>query len=162
MNRISVFRYFSLILLLFCFWGVSSLSAQSSKADRIMGLYKVVEPETKEVSKVRVTKTADGKYQGQVVWLAVPTMKDGTPKRDIYNPDPKKRNTPGNKIVLMWNFTYDVEKDKWVGGQIYDPCHGKIYKCQLNFENPNKLKVRGYIGTPAFGKSMYWDKLEEK
>ncbi len=151
-----------LILALMCLSAMPNLFAQNAKADRILGLYKVVEPETKEVSKVRVTKTVDGKYQGQVVWLAVPTMKDGTPKRDIYNPDPKKRNTPGNKIVLMWNFTYDAEKDKWVGGQIYDPCHGKTYKCQLNFENPQKLKVRGYIGTPALGKSMYWDKLEEK
>ncbi len=135
--------------------------AQSSKADRIIGTYKVVEMETKEVSKVKVTKKSDGTYQGQVVWLAKPLMKDGTPKRDIYNPDPKKRNTLGTQIVLMWNFTYDAKKDMWVGGEIYDPCHGKTYKCQLNFESSTKLKVRGYIGVPALGKSMYWDKLDE-
>ena len=107
-----------------------------------------------------LNKTADGKYKGQVIWLAVPTMKDGTPKRDILNPDPKKRNTPGDQIVLLWGFTYDADKDMWVNGEIYDPCHGKTYKCRLNFESDTKLKVRGYIGAPAFGKSMYWYKID--
>ncbi len=136
------------------------LRAQVSKGDRLLGTYRVVEPETKEDSKVKIFKTADGKYKGQVIWLAVPNMKDGTPKRDILNPDPKKRNTPGDQIVLLWGFTYDAEKDMWVNGEIYDPCHGKTYKCRLNFESDTKLKVRGYIGAPAFGKSMYWYKID--
>ena len=139
---------------------VMPLKAQESKGDRLLGTYRVVEPETKEDSKVKIFKTADGKYKGQVIWLAVPNMKDGTPKRDILNPDPKKRNTPGDQIVLLWGFEYDAEKDMWVNGEIYDPCHGKNYKCRLNFESPTKLKVRGYIGAPAFGKSMYWYKID--
>lgn len=146
------------ILLLFAMLFMP-LKAQENKADRLLGTYRVVEPETKEDSKVKIFKTADGKYSGQVIWLAVPNMKDGTPKRDMFNPDPKKRNTPGDQIVLMWGFTYDADKDMWVNGEIYDPCHGKTYKCRLNFESPTKLKVRGYIGVPALGKSMYWYKI---
>ncbi|MBO4655180.1 MAG: DUF2147 domain-containing protein [Bacteroidales bacterium] len=146
-----------LVLLLIAF---VPLKAQDNKADRLIGTYRVVEPETKEDSKVKIFKTADGKYKGQVIWLAVPQMKDGSPKRDILNPDPKKRNTPGDQIVLLWNFVYDAEKDMWVNGEIYDPCHGKTYKCRLNFESDTRLKVRGYIGTPALGKSMYWYKID--
>ena len=146
-----------LVLLLIAF---VPLKAQDNKADRLIGTYRVVEPETKEDSKVKIFKTADGKYKGQVTWLAVPQMKDGSPKRDILNPDPKKRNTPGDQIVLLWNFVYDAEKDMWVNGEIYDPCHGKTYKCRLNFESDTRLKVRGYIGTPALGKSMYWYKID--
>ena len=151
-----ILKYSFLMLLLLA---VVPLKAQVNKGDRLVGTYRVVEPETKEDSKVKIFKTADGKYKGQVIWLAKPTMKDGTPKRDILNPDPKKRNTPGDQIVLMWGFTYDADKDMWVGGEIYDPCHGKTYKCRLNFESETKLKVRGYIGAPAFGKSMYWTKI---
>ena len=152
-----ILKYSVLALL---FMAVVPLKAQVNKGDRLVGTYRVVEPETKEDSKVRIFKTADGKYKGQVIWLAVPTMKDGTPKRDILNPDPKKRNTPGDQIVLLLGFTYDVDKDMWVNGEIYDPCHGKTYKCRLNFESDTKLKVRGYIGAPAFGKSMYWYKID--
>jgi uncharacterized protein (DUF2147 family) len=152
-----ILKYSVLVLL---FMAVVPLKAQVNKGDRLVGTYRVVEPETKEDSKVKIFKTADGKYKGQVIWLAVPTMKDGTPKRDILNPDPKKRNTPGDQIVLLWGFTYDADKDMWVNGEIYDPCHGKTYKCRLNFESDTKLKVRGYIGAPAFGKSMYWYKID--
>ena len=152
-----ILKYSVLALL---FMAVVPLKAQVNKGDRLVGTYRVVEPETKEDSKVKIFKTADGKYKGQVIWLAVPTMKDGTPKRDILNPDPKKRNTPGDQIVLLWGFTYDADKDMWVNGEIYDPCHGKTYKCRLNFESDTKLKVRGYIGAPAFGKSMYWYKID--
>ena len=136
------------------------LRAQVSKGDRLVGTYHVVEPDTKEDSKVKIFKTADGKYKGQVIWLAVPNMPDGTPKRDILNPDPNKRNTPGDQIVLLWGFEYDAEDDMWVNGEIYDPCHGKTYKCRLKFEDDKKLNVRGYIGTPAIGKSMYWYKID--
>ena len=157
MRFCKILKYSVLMLLLLA---VLPLKAQVNKGDRLVGTYRVVEPETKEDSKVKIFKTADGKYKGQVIWLAVPTMKDGTPKRDILNPDPKKRNTPGDQIVLLWGFTYDAEKDMWVNGEIYDPCHGKTYKCRLNFESDTKLKVRGYIGAPAFGKSMYWYKID--
>ncbi len=157
MSFCKILKYSILALLLMA---VVSLRAQVNKGERLVGTYRVVEPETKEDSKVKIFKTSDGKYKGQVVWLAKPNMKDGTPKRDILNPDPKKRNTPGDQIVLMWGFTYDADKDMWVNGEIYDPCHGKTYKCRLSFESPTKLKVRGYIGTPAFGKSMYWYKLD--
>ncbi|MEG2070152.1 MAG: DUF2147 domain-containing protein [Bacteroidales bacterium] len=118
-----------------------------------------METESKEASKVKIYKTKAGTYAAKVIWLAVPNFPDGTPKKDFKNPDPAKRNTPGDQIILMWDFTYDEETDKWIGGEIYDPVHGKIYKCQLNFETPIRLKVRGYIGKPAFGKSMYWNKL---
>ena len=119
MRLCKMLKYSVLVLLLLA---VLPLKAQVNKGDRLVSTYRVVEPETKEDSKVKIFKTADGKYKGQVIWLAVPTMKDGTPKRDILNPDPKKRNTPGDQIVLLWGFTYDAEKDMWVNGEIYDPC----------------------------------------
>ena len=103
MNMCKLLKYCVFAILIVA---VMPLKAQESKGDRLLGTYRVVEPETKEDSKVKIFKTADGKYKGQVIWLAVPNMKDGTPKRDILNPDPKKRNTPGDQIVLLWGFEY--------------------------------------------------------
>ena len=39
------------------------------------------------------------------------------------------------------------EDDEWSGGKILDPKNGKVYKCYIQLENENKLKIRGYIGS---------------
>ena len=54
------------------------------------------------------------------------------------------------------------EKDgglKWKGGRITDPDNGKTYKSKLEFEpDYSSVKVRGYIGTPALGRSQRWQR----
>ena len=98
-------------------------------------------------------------YEGQIIWVKNPKFKDGSPKRDIMNPDPKKRNTPGDKIKLLFHFRYDAKDNRWVDGEIYDPVHGKFYKSRMWFEKENVLRVRGYIGLPALGRTMTWKKI---
>ena len=128
-------------------------------ADRILGTYYVIEPTSKEESKVQIYKAPNGTYFGKVIWMKNPNMPDGTPKRDIKNPDPSLRSTRGDQIVLVKNFTYNSKNGEWVNGEIYNPVEGKTYKCKMAFESDTKLKVRGYIGVPALGRSMYWKKL---
>ena len=143
-------------MVLLCF---PALQAQKP-ADRILGVYYVIEPDSKEESKVQIYKSEDGKYYGKIIWLKEPNLADGTPKRDVNNPNPKLRNTPGDRIVLMRNFTYNAKTEEWINGEIYNPVDGSTYKCKLAFESEKKLKVRGYIGVPALGRSMYWTKLK--
>lgn len=131
-----------------------------NEADRLIGTYYVIEPSSKEESKVEIYKNSSGQYDGKVIWLKNPNKKDGTPKMDIKNPDPKKRSTRGDKIVLLHHFKYDSKSKEWIDGTIYNPVEGKTYKCYLKFETTTKLKVRGYIGVPALGKSMYWTKIK--
>ncbi|MCQ2286170.1 MAG: DUF2147 domain-containing protein [Bacteroidales bacterium] len=148
------------ILLIITALSISSYVFSQSKADQIVGIYSVTEPDSKEESKVKIYKTSDGKYNGQVIWLKNPNMPDGTLKRDINNPDPKLRNTPGDKIILMKGFSYNAKSGQWENGTIYDPVHGKTYSCYLKFESETKLKVRGYLGISLLGKTMYWYKLK--
>ncbi len=43
------------------------------------------------------------------------------------------------------------------GGTILDPDSGKIYKVKFTLSNDgHALTVRGYIGTPLFGRSQHW------
>lgn len=132
-------------------------SFSQSKAEKICGTYLVVEK--KEVSKVKVTRLPNGNFEGKIIWMQNPNFEDGTPKTDVMNPDPSKRDTPADKIVLLHNFKYDADDDEW-GGEIYNPVEGEMYKAYAKFETDKKLKVRGYIGLPIFGRSMYWMKLE--
>ncbi|MDD4847756.1 MAG: DUF2147 domain-containing protein [Bacteroidales bacterium] len=116
--------------------------------DKILGIYSVIEVDTKEESHVKIYKTENGTYQGKFIWLKNPNLANGKPKLDI------------NNTVLLKNFKYDSKKNEWRGGTIYDPIHGKVYDCYLKFENDKKLKVRGFIGVPMLGKSMYWTKIK--
>ncbi len=133
-------------------------SLAQGNAEKICGTYLVIEKS--EVSKVKVTRMSNGNFQGKIVWMKNPYFEDGSPKTDIKNPDPSKRDTPADKIVLLHNFKYDASDDEW-SGEIYNPVEGDMYKAYAKFESPKKLKVRGYVGLPIFGRSMYWTKLDE-
>lgn len=134
-------------------------AAAQSAADKILGVYYISDDQSDEECKTKITKTSSGLYEGQVIWVKNPYFKDGSRKCDIKNPDPKKRNTPCDKIMLLFHFRYDAKGNKWVDGEIYDPVHGKYYKSRMWFEKENVLRVRGYIGVPAFGRTMTWKKI---
>lgn len=153
-----ILRQISFIFAIIIF-SLPQLKAQNA-ADKVLGIYYVIEPTSKEESKVEIYKTSDGKYHGKIIWMKKPNFEDGTPKCDIKNPDPKLRNTRADKIVLVKNFTYNEKNKEWINGEIYNPVEGKTYKCKMAFESDTKLKVRGYIGVPALGRSMYWTKIK--
>ena len=153
-----IMRFFKcFIFSILCFTSLSAVA--QTAADKILGVYYISDDQSDEDCKIKITKTSAGLYEGQIIWVKNPYFKDGSPKRDIKNPDPKKRNTPGDKIKLLFHFRYDSKENKWVDGEIYDPVHGKFYKSRMWFEKENVLRVRGYIGVPAFGRTMTWKKI---
>ena len=56
----------------------------------------------------------------------------------------------------------DLEKtaDGGRNGKVFDPSNGKTYQAYIELESPDKLKLRGYIGTPALGRSQYWYRVK--
>ncbi len=94
-------------------------------------------------------------YGGKVIWTENPNDENGQPKKDILNPDPTKRNNLFVGTVIMKGFTFDGH-ETWKNGEIYDLTHGKTYKAQITLKDANTLKMRGYIGSPIFGKTVTW------
>jgi uncharacterized protein (DUF2147 family) len=45
-------------------------------------------------------------------------------------------------------------------GKAIDPSSGKTYNCFIELENPDKLKLRGYIGVPTVGRTQYWYRVK--
>ena len=150
--------------LLFCFLVVGGIffgGYAQSKADRICGLYYAASPDTKEGSQVLIYKAANGTYEGKVVWMEIPNHPNGEPRRDVYNPDPSKRNQTNVGIVIIKGFTYNEAADEWENGTVYNPGSGKTYRSYMRLEESgNKLKVRGYLGISLLGKTVVW--LREK
>jgi uncharacterized protein (DUF2147 family) len=143
-------RFLAVVMLLFA---AATVSAQSYKADDIVGTWLNQEA----TGKVQIYKEGD-KYFGKLVWLRTPLDSvTHQPRTDKENPDPALKSTPLIGLINLKNFTFNG-KDEWSGGTIYDPKHGKTYKCYIQFESQNKLKIRGYIGVSLLGKTTYWTK----
>ncbi|TRO66634.1 DUF2147 domain-containing protein [Christiangramia sabulilitoris] len=68
------------------------------------------------------------------------------------------RNEPIEGMVIMQGLT--KSGDEFAGGTIVDPKSGKEYRCKiwLDEENPDILKVRGYIS--FFYQTREWSRAE--
>lgn len=141
-------RIFYLLLMTAVF---STVNAQNNS---VIGKWKSIDDATgKELGIVHIYEEG-GKIYGKVI--------------DILNP--KDRNKTCNNCVgsdhkqpiLGMVIIQGLKKngDEYSGGKILDPQHGKYYKCYINLENENKLKVRGYIGISLFGRTQYWHRVK--
>src|SRR5262249_9203321 len=98
-----------------------------------------------------------GALCGQVVWLRSPFDENGCDLRDRFNPDRALRARP----VLGLDGLRDLHRSRedatsWTGGTIYDPASGNTYRCSLQVESTNRLRLRGYVGIPIIGRTTSW------
>lgn len=137
------------LLSLLALFGAASYAQEENK---VIGVWLTQDGD----SKVTISKDTKGKFNGQITWLKEP-LKDGKPKVDDKNPDPKLKSRPTMGLPLLEGFTYNKSDKEWVDGTIYDPKSGKTYKCYMWFEkDPNILSVKGFIGFAVIGKEVQW------
>jgi len=75
------------------------------------------------------------------------------------------KDCPGedqNKPILGLTIIKGLVKDgtEYNDGKILDPKSGKVYKCYIELESTNKLKVRGYLGISLIGRTQYWERVK--
>lgn len=119
------------------------------------------------VAKVRLEPCLDpsrGPVCGFVVGLVDPKGPDGKvvpPDQavDYRNPDPRLR---GRKVVgmpLLWGFKKTSDPNSFEDGQIYNGENGKTYNANISLQPDGKLRLRGYVGTPMFGETQIWTRI---
>lgn len=95
----------------------------------------------------------DGKLFGKVIKLlpsAVHTTCDRCPG-DL-------KGKPIEGMVILMGLTKTA--DGGTNGKILDPSNGNTYKCYIELDGTDKLKLRGYIGTPTLGRTQYWYRVK--
>ncbi len=107
--------------------------------------------------KIEITRHANGKFYGKVVWLKEPN-EFGKPKVDRLNEDPKLRSRPRLGLPVLNDFVKD-DDNKYTDGTIYDPLNGKTYSCKMTLKG-KELDIRGYIGISLFGRTTTWTRAE--
>lgn len=123
-------------------------------AQDVVGKWKTIDDETgKPKSTVEIYKQ-DGKIYGKVIDIVDPTKRDAT---CVDCPDEAK-GQPIMGLVILKGLKKDGKE--YSGGTILDPNNGKVYKCLIALESPDKLKVRGYIGFSLMGRSQYWERVK--
>ena len=98
-------------------------------------------------------------YNGKIVWLAEPTEADGTPAKDLNNPDKSLRS----RQLIGLNMLSGLKEvgDEYKEGKIYDPGNGKTYNCSMKLEG-DVLKVRGSLDKRGLlGRTMDWFRVKE-
>ena len=67
-----------------------------------------------------------------------------------------------DKPLVGMEILVDLEKTSSGGedGEILDPKNGKWYSCYLELVSQDKLKLRGYIGITALGRTQYWYRVK--
>ena len=109
-------------------------------------------------ARIEIYRAADNKFYGKVAWLREP-LRNGRPKVDENNPDPKYRSQPILGMMVLSGFVKDG--DEYEDGIVYDPKHGKRYSCKMKLEG-DRLEVRGYMGISLVGRSTTWTRADSK
>jgi len=132
-------------LSIFGFFGI--LGAQSP-----VGVWKTIDDETGEAKSHIEIFEKDDKLHGKVVKLL---QADSDQTCDACPGEKKDRPIQG--LEIMW----DLEENgkEWTDGEIMDPANGKVYSCKIYLEGKDVLKVRGYLGFSAFGRTQEWQRI---
>ncbi|MBV9128079.1 MAG: DUF2147 domain-containing protein [Verrucomicrobia bacterium] len=100
-----------------------------------------------------------GKLGAKIVSLTQPNTPEGKPKTDIHNPDASRHGDSLLGMVFMRGFT-PAGNGRWENGTIYDPKTGKTYSCYMQLENKDTIRVRGFIGISALGRTQIWTRVK--
>ena len=140
-----IMRFFFIATLLFIF--------NSGFAQNPIGIWKTVDDtDGRAKSHIEIYEN-DGKLYGKVIKLLEAA--------DIHFCEKCKGDKKDQPIEGMVLLEEMKEAGKsWKGGRILDPASGKSYKCLIELENEDKLKLRGYIGMPALGRTQYWYRVK--
>jgi uncharacterized protein (DUF2147 family) len=107
---------------------------------------------------------ANGPICGLVAGLVNPKGPDGNAvapdmATDYRNPDPALRTRKVIGMPLIWGFKKTADPNAFEDGHIYNGENGKTYNANISLQPDGKLRLRGYVGTPMFGETQLWTRV---
>jgi uncharacterized protein (DUF2147 family) len=120
----------------------------------VIGKWNTIDEVTGKAMSVVEIFENNNKIYGKVIDILNPKNRNNTCK-DCAGEDQ-------NKPILGLTIIKGLSKDgtEYNDGKILDPKTGKLYKCYIELESANKLKVRGYLGIALIGRTQYWERVK--
>lgn len=69
-----------------------------------------------------------------------------------------RKNQPITGMIILSGST--LKNGIWKGSKILNAKNGKQYGCHISLDGPDLLKIRGFVGYPIFGKTIYWTRVK--
>ncbi len=150
-------------IILAALFGALAATTTSAQQGSVMGTWLTASGK----AQVRIAPCTDpktGPICGTIVGLNNPSGPDGAvvaPEvaTDWRNSDPALRSRKVLGMPLIWGFKKTANPDEYEGGQIYNGENGKTYNANISLQADGKLRLRGYVGTPMFGETQYWTRV---
>ena len=145
---------FSAFLLLFLALA-SGVAAQSlpAAARGYLGDWTIVSDETGEAQAVVRISEVNGKVEGRIVRV-LPTEEYPTPNFTCEDCKGQYNGMDLRRIRLIRDMEW--QGDEFAGGRIVDPENDKSYRATMQLEGRDRLRVRGFIGIRALGRTQVW------
>jgi len=106
---------------------------------------------------IDVKPCADGgPVCGEIAWII-----DGGMTVDAKNENPELRNQPLCGLQILNGFKSGAKSNEWVDGKIYKADDGDVYNASITQIDENRLRLRGYVGIPLFGKTQIWTRVPD-
>jgi uncharacterized protein (DUF2147 family) len=131
--------------------GFFMLLSQAVFTQGVLGTWKTIDDMSGNAKSIlEVYKNGDRIY-GKIKRILV----KGKENAVCINCEGELKNKPVVGMLII-NGLKNSNKNEYGGGEILDPENGRKYRCKiwLNPENPNELKVRGYIA--FFYRTQTW------
>lgn len=132
-------------------FGLLALSASLAvSAAAIEGKWRTTDDKTGKPKAVVSISQSGAVFQGKIVSLA----------QGVENVCPA---CEGKRPLVGMTVLTGLKEDggEYTGGKIFDPKSGKTYKAKAEVSADGKtLKVRGYLGVSALGRTQTWVRVE--
>lgn len=107
---------------------------------------------TEAQSVVRITES-EGVLRGRIIRL-LPTEEYPDPQFRCDDCEGEYQGADLRAVPLIEGMTW--AGDEFSGGRITDPTNGRTYRGILRLDGRNRLRVRGFVGVRALGRTQIW------
>ena len=123
-----------------------------------VGKWHTIDDKTKEIKSEITISEASGMITGRVSKVL---RKDAKPDAKCDECTDARKGQPIVGLEIIRGGKKEDGADVWGGGKILDPENGKEYSFKLTPQEGGKqLLVRGFIGSPMFGRSQTWVRVQ--
>lgn len=118
-----------------------------------LGLWKTINDVDGKLRSIVLIMEVDGELQGRIEKIFPNPDEEPNPKCN------KCQGVRKDQPIVGLVFMTGLKKvgGEFTDGQILDPDDGKVYQSKMELtDGGKKLKVRGYVGMPLFGRTQTW------
>ncbi|EDM43203.1 hypothetical protein SCB49_12029 [unidentified eubacterium SCB49] len=140
-------QYLTIIIVLFVSF--------TSTAQDVFGKWKTIDDNSGEAKSIIEIYEREGKVYGKILKIMNKNIQEARCTECT--------GEDKDQLLIGFELIRGLKKkgDVYEGGKIIDPENGKDYKCYIELEDDDVLKIRGYIGFAIIGRTQYWNRVVE-